>query len=88
LRFLIKRPSYESCRNELAVVRQIMTSGAYQFIDLLLWSAMLAIMTYNLHDSPTYALAIFLAFYAFGSLLLLLLQFFIKGQSGRGRHSR
>ncbi|MGD6877014.1 hypothetical protein [Bacillus infantis] len=88
MRFLIKRPSYESCRNELEAVRQIMTSGAYQFIDLLLWSAVLAIMTYPLHHAPSYALAVFLAFYAFGSVLLLLLHFFIKGQSGRGQNYR
>ncbi|MGD6845019.1 hypothetical protein ACQCVH_21195 [Bacillus infantis] len=88
MRFLIKRPPYESCRNELEAVRQIMTSGAYQFIDLLLWSAMLAIMTYPLHHSPPYALAIFLAFYAFGALLLLLLHFFMKGHSGRGQDFR
>jgi hypothetical protein len=88
LRFLIKRPSIESCRSELAAVHQMMASGVYQFIDLLLWSAMLAVMTFPLHHSPFFALAIFLAFYAFGSLLLLLLHFLIKEQPGSGQDSR
>lgn len=80
MRLLFGRVRYRGIEDDLNVIKNILCSSAFIFLDVFFWSLILAMLTFSLHQSLVIGGLVFMGAYTFGLCLFLLLKKWLGDQ--------
>ncbi|WP_080845719.1 hypothetical protein [Cytobacillus gottheilii] len=67
---------------DIEILDKVLSSGYFVFLDLIFWSFLLTMLTFEVHASIFIGFIIFVSSYVFGIILYNLLNLWLKEQPG------
>ncbi|KAB2333582.1 hypothetical protein [Bacillus mesophilum] len=67
---------------DIEILNKVLSSGYFVFLDLIFWSFLLTMLTFEAHGSIFIGFIIFVSSYVFGVILYSLLNLWLKEQPG------
>ncbi|MDF2035472.1 hypothetical protein P2R12_00560 [Cytobacillus oceanisediminis] len=80
MRLLFRRVRYQGIDHDLDLIRSILCSSSFVFIDIFFWSLTLAIFTFAIHQSIAISSLTFIGSYTSSFFLFMLLKKWLRDQ--------
>lgn len=80
MRLLFGRARYRGIEDDLEIIKNVLCSSSFVFMDVFFWSFLLAMLTFSLHQSLAIGSLIFIGANTFGFCLFLALKKWLGNQ--------